>query len=623
MDEKESGRRNKILTVIIVILAIFLLAYAVEVTEVNFTEPLEPQRSQNVVTLLRALARPNLADFENEIRSTNVSLLMPCPDEVKGTQVTFEGRQITMIPNCVSTTQDELQMIGEGFKENAQIVLRWQPNDSPTTRTLEDFKADGQGNFAVVFTMPDVRESDRPQTIEVVEGISRSITGLSETTQETLSRIVETILMALMASTLGTIIAIPISFMGARNLMSDLGMPLAAIMGAVVALPFGFAIGYLITGGLVDLSNLASESAWLALVASLASVGLILLILRLGPDMFDDEEPSLGIRVLTGVRLLLVLALSILALAFLSQLGMVVGTWIVETLDSIFILSVWVFIPIGNFIALISEMTLVFLPFLVGFVVALVVASYASRLGQEAIFRMSEGTARLLTIVLSGVGAFFITFGILYALWWINFLGFRDVLAEDDAVTTLGSVALVVGVVLGLLSALAKPKRQYPVGMVTYTITRTTLNTMRAIEPLILGIVFVVWVGIGPFAGVLALMLSSIADLGKLFSEQVENIDEGPVEAVTATGASRVQTINFAVIPQVVPHYIAFIFYRWDINVRMSTIIGFVGGGGIGLILNLSINQLRYADAAVMIIAIAVVVMILDNVSSRIRRRVT
>ena len=70
------------------------------------------------------------------------------------------------------------------------------------------------------------------------------------------------------------------------------------------------------------------------------------------------------------------------------------------------------------------------------------------------------------------------------------------------------------------------------------------------------------------------------------------------------------------------PHYIAFIFYRWDINVRMSTIIGFVGGGGIGLILNLSINQLRYADAAVMIIAIALVVMILDNISSRIRRRI-
>ena len=110
--------------------------------------------------------------------------------------------------------------------------------------------------------------------------------------------------------------------------------------------------------------------------------------------------------------------------------------------------------------------------------------------------------------------------------------------------------------------------------------------------------------------------------LGKLFSEQVENIDEGPLEAVTATGASRLQTIVFAVVPQIVPHYIAFIFYRWDINVRLSTIIGFVGGGGIGLILFRSTNLTQYRQASVMIIAIAIVVTALDYISSKIRRRV-
>jgi phosphonate transport system permease protein len=623
--QQEKGRRNRLVTIIIVVAAILLFAYAVDVTQVSFTEPLEPQRSQNVVRLLRELARPNLLTYDIETRTTNISLLMPCPEEYKGTQVTLEGRVVTMIPNCVSTTQDFLEMTGEGFKENAQIVLRWQPNEALSTRTLEAFKADDQGNFAVAFTMPDVRESDQPQTIQVVEGISRSVTGLSETTQETFSRIVETILMALMASTLGTFIAIPISFMGARNLMSDLGMPLASIMAAIVAIPFGFGIGYLITGLLVDLSDLTADNVWISFVLSLASIGLIFLILRVGPAMFGSEDPPLGTRILKAIwllLLLLVMALSILALALLAQVGLVVGDWIVANLDSIVVLSTLVFIPIGNFITVVSEIMLVFLPFLVGFVVAILFASYASRLGQEAIFRLREGTARILTMILTAVGATFFIFGALYALWWISLLGFRDLLAEDDAFMTLGIIALVAGVALGLLSALAKPKRQYPIGMVTYTVTRTILNTMRAIEPLILGFVFVVWVGIGPFAGVLALILHSVADLGKLFSEQVENIDQGPVEAVTATGASRVQMINFAVIPQVVPHYIAFIFYRWDINVRMSTIIGFVGGGGIGLILNLSINQLRYADAAVMIIAIAIVVIILDNVSSRIRRRI-
>jgi phosphonate transport system permease protein len=599
-----------------------LFAYAVDVTNVDFTEPLEPQRQQNLFSLLRALARPNIFAYENETRSTNVSLLMPCPEEFRGTQVTLEGRQVTMIPNCVSTTQDELQLVGQGFNPNAQIVLRWQPNESPSTRTLTTFKADAQGGFETVFTMPDVRESDQPQTIEVVEGISRSITGLSDTTQTTLSRIVETILMALMASTLGTIIAIPVSFMGARNLMADVGMPLASVMAAVIAIPIGFAIGYLITDGLVNLSQLADENAWISLIAFLVAAGLIFVILRFGPPLFGEEDPPLGTRLLTAVRLLLVMLLSVLAVAWLAQLGMVVGTWIMDTLDSIPVLSSLIFVPVGNFIFVISDVFIVFVPLVVGFILGIIVASYANRLGQEAIFRLEEGPARLLTVLLSAIGASLLIFGVLYLLWWINLLGFRDALPEENAVTTLGTVALIAGTVLGLLSALAKPKRQYPVGMVTYTITRTTLNTMRAIEPLILGFVFVVWVGIGPFAGVMALMLHSIADLGKLFSEQVENIDAGPVEAVTATGASRVQTINFAVIPQIVPHYIAFIFYRWDINVRMSTIIGFVGGGGIGLILNLSINQLRYADAAVMIIAIALVVMILDFVSSYVRRRI-
>jgi phosphonate transport system permease protein len=622
MEGKNNSRHRKIVTIIIVVLAVVLFAYAVDVTNVDFTEPLEPQRQENLVSLLRTLARPNLFAYENETRSTNVSLLMPCPEEIKGTQVTLEGRRVTMIPNCVSTTQDQLQMIGEGFTPNAQIVLRWTPNESPSSRTLDTFRADDQGSFAAVFTMPDVRESDQPQTIEVVEGISKRITGLSETTQTTLSRIVETILMALMASTLGTFIAIPISFMGARNLMSDLGMPLASIMAAIVGIPFGFAAGYFITKGLVSVTGLTNDNTWLSLLLALVSGGFIFVILRITPIASDKEDASLGRRIVTALALLMVALLSTLALLWLARVGMAMGTWIMDSLDSIPFFSTLIFVPVGNFILVLSDLCIVLLPLVIGFVVALIAASYLNRVGQDAVFRLEEGPARLLTVLLTAVGGFFLVFGILYALWWINLLGFQDALPEQSAVTTLATVALIAGVLLGLLSALAKPRRQYPVGIVTYTIVRTTLNAMRAIEPLILGFVFVVWVGIGPFAGVLALMLHSVADLGKLFSEQVENIDQGPVEAVTATGASRVQTVNFAVIPQIVPHYIAFIFYRWDINVRMSTIIGFVGGGGIGLILNLSINQLRYADAAVMIIAIALVVMILDFVSSSVRRRI-
>ena len=131
-----------------------------------------------------------------------------------------------------------------------------------------------------------------------------------------------------------------------------------------------------------------------------------------------------------------------------------------------------------------------------------------------------------------------------------------------------------------------------------------------------------IWVGIGPFAGVLALTLHSVAALGKLYSEQVESIDPGPIEAIQATGANQLQTIIYGVVPQIVPPYIAFTIYRWDINVRMSTIIGFVGGGGIGFVLQQWINLLRYRQAGVAMFAIAIVVATLDFASARLREAI-
>ena len=136
-----------------------------------------------------------------------------------------------------------------------------------------------------------------------------------------------------------------------------------------------------------------------------------------------------------------------------------------------------------------------------------------------------------------------------------------------------------------------------------------------------MAIVFVIAVGIGPFAGVMALGLHTIVSLGKLYSEQVESIMTGPVEAVTATGANRLQTIIYGVVPQIVPPYISYTMYRWDINVRMSTIIGFVGGGGIGFLLQQNIRLLNYRGASAQMLAIAVVVASMDYISSVLRER--
>ncbi len=159
------------------------------------------------------------------------------------------------------------------------------------------------------------------------------------------------------------------------------------------------------------------------------------------------------------------------------------------------------------------------------------------------------------------------------------------------------------------------------VTMTIYYLTRTILNIIRSIEPLIWALIAVVWVGLGPFAGILALTFHSIAALGKLYSEAIENIDPGPIEAIQATGATRLQIIRYAVVPQMIPPFVSFSIYRWDINVRMSTIIGLVGGGGIGFLLVQYIRLLDYRAAGIAVWFIAITVAILDYASAEIRQR--
>lgn len=157
--------------------------------------------------------------------------------------------------------------------------------------------------------------------------------------------------------------------------------------------------------------------------------------------------------------------------------------------------------------------------------------------------------------------------------------------------------------------------------MIIYYLVRTILNIIRSIEPLIWAIIAIIVVGLGPWAGIIALTIHSIAALGKLYSEAIESIDPGPIEAVQATGANWFQIVMYAVVPQIIPPFVSFTIYRWDINIRMSTVIGLVGGGGIGLLLTQWIRVLDYKAAGIAIWFIAITVALLDYISAEIRER--
>ena len=188
----------------------------------------------------------------------------------------------------------------------------------------------------------------------------------------------------------------------------------------------------------------------------------------------------------------------------------------------------------------------------------------------------------------------------------------------------LGMMATLFGIVFALpVSFLAAKNLMsgtwFTLGI--YYVVRTVLNIVRSIEPLIWAIIATQWIGLGPFAGIIALTVHTIAALGKLYSESIENIDPGPIEAIHATGATRLQTIMYAVIPQMIPPFVSFSIYRWDINVRLSTVIGLVGGGGIGFILIQYIRLFRFRAAGIAVWFIAITVAVLDYVSAEIRER--
>lgn len=155
-----------------------------------------------------------------------------------------------------------------------------------------------------------------------------------------------------------------------------------------------------------------------------------------------------------------------------------------------------------------------------------------------------------------------------------------------------------------------------------YNSLRVIFNFTRSVEPLIWAIIFSVWVGIGPFAGMLALMLHSVASLAKLYSEQIESVDYGPIEAIEATGANPVQVVWYAVVPQIILPYLSFTIYRWDINIRMATVIGLVGGGGVGTLLMQFQGLAKWHHVGTIVIVIAIVVWAMDYLSAKIREAI-
>ena len=199
-----------------------------------------------------------------------------------------------------------------------------------------------------------------------------------------------------------------------------------------------------------------------------------------------------------------------------------------------------------------------------------------------------------------------------------NFSKLMVAMLETIEIAFLGTfLAIVLSIPIGLFSA-----RNLAPNFIVFQIARIITIFFRAIPEFIIAMILVIAIGFGAIPGVLALGLHTMGFLAKFYAEDIEHINKGPVEALTSSGATKGQIISFAVIPQIIPSFVANNLYILDRNVRMATMLGIVGAGGIGYELQSSFRMFEYQKVSAIIIIIFVTIFIIDNISTYIRSKI-
>ena len=624
--EPKRGFKRSILFILAMVFGVIVYAYGFDVTNVNLDEIKSETRQTQLVRVLRALARPAVLTYERVSTPTDTAIAMPCPTGgFTADEPDINARHITVEPACVEPG-GKITVRGTNFSANARGNLVQVTPDGDLEFRLAEFQTDEFGEFETVVNTRE-RENDLPQTIRAItrenigtifnpvevevedsRGAVSTVNSprISQSTKDTWDRIVETVFLAFLATTLGTMLAVPLSFMAARNLMKDISIPMTKLALQLIALPVGVGVGILAAGWARTISEQLTDSTFLVILGLVVIPFLMVLAFRWALPPVELEPPTPSERGIRAAVISIASVGGIVVLFLLSSLLVTVGDWLAPRMSA--------FEFIGSFLASLGDILNAIITLMTALATAGVLMNLAGKLGMWMKGHLPAGFIKVFRIPLAA------TAGALLAI--IIGLGIGSLYQITDPVTIYW-VPGAIGAAIGLLLALrAYQKEQIGVGLSVYYIARTIFNAIRSIEPLVMVLVFVVWVGLGPFAGSLALALHTVAALAKLYSEQVESIQSGPIEAVKASGATRIQTIVYAVIPQIVPPYISFTLYRWDINVRMSTIIGFAGGGGIGFLLQQNIRLLNYQAASVNMLAIGIVVASMDYLSSRIRERI-
>lgn len=584
---------------------IVFFAYGFQVTKVDLEETKSEVRRTQFSRIIRALGNPDLFEYDFIEVNRETSFMIPCPEGDYSPK--YEGHEDGYILPSKPCGEPKEKVLIEGFNFAPQSETRlYFVTAGGVDLSLTIIDTDNNGNFSVEVVLPD-RPSSETQSIRADVKQNIGTPHLSKNAKDTWEKIIETVFLALLATTFGIFAAIPLSLFAARNLMEDITNTVMGISLNILLVPVGIIIGMQGTKWIKFLVNLIPSSTLFTVGSFVICSFFSYFFLKWFFSKKEEASPETKItkRIMGFISYALISALLVANVYLLTK--------VFKEIENIFIAKMNRILFLGTFLGDIGEIVDMVLSIILAIAVATVFLNSTNKLSKYLLSNVKIQINKFIQIILTAAAGFvlFAIFGAV-AEWLYQF--------GNPLITRWipGGIGAGIGFALSII---VKPKQQLPIGITIFYLARGIFNILRSIDAVIMVVVFVVWVGIGPFAGVLALSLHTIAALSKLYSEQIESILPGPIEAVKATGANRLQTIIYAVVPQIIPPYISFTLYRWDINVRMSTIIGLGGGGGIGFLLMQNINLINYRKASAQMIAIAVVVSIMDQLSSKLREK--
>ncbi|HJW84632.1 MAG TPA: phosphonate ABC transporter, permease protein PhnE [Anaerolineae bacterium] len=651
--------------------ALIIYVVAWQVIDVELTRLIT--RFSDAQIVFRAIVNPDLVTRDKALQIGQTGFNVPCSD-LPVAEPTDSQYQLTVEPNC-GDVGDTITVRGEGFKsdENGRLYWLYDLDGSNEAQVREggqpvEASADANGRFEATFTVPAFAGVPSAASQQLIQarfeqevGPLKPSTTFGDIFGRTVDgafvsgKIFETIALGLMATILSTVLAVPLSFFAARNIMSRVPGGTAIYYAMRTFLNVVRAIDTIIWGLIVIVwVGLGPFAGLIALtIHSVAALG------KLFSEEIEHIDPGpIEALTSTGANLLQVVRYAVLPQIYPPFLAYTLLRWDINMRSA----TVVGFVAGGGIGFFVVETIRKggypqYAAALWAIAVVVIIVDYVSGVWRQRILTGDTKAAsakprpfyrslRALVYVTIGAAVFAycwnatqINLGKLFepAPTFGRLVG--DFVAIDlnpDVLDTVikqmlitifqALVATTLGGLLAIPFSFVAARNLMGQGVLTraiYYATRSLFNVLRSIEALLYAAIFVFWVGIGPFAGALALAITTFALIGKLFSEAIENIDPGPVEAIAATGATRLQAIVYAILPQIIPPFISFSIYQWDINIRISTIIGFAGGGGIGLQLSTYFGQLQYHKAGTVVAMIVIVVAAMDFASAEIRKRYT